>query len=208
MRAFCLRIGLRHVRTCFGFAVVVRPIAVVDVARRIHPHHAGPASSCLGTRSSLGCRRRFSRRSSSHRSRSRRHRRWSRSRLRSRRWSCRHRSRRSCLHRRRGSVSGIPLLHPLVSTARTCLLRGRRISPVFTLPGGTGWRGLRYCCLCNQKTCRKRNETNRFIHKFSKDQICGKLLLRIPPNPTPSRQPCHQKVGSRCRKRPSCNPNE
>jgi hypothetical protein len=206
VRAFGLRIGLRHVRPSLGLAVIVRPIAMVDVARRVHPHQTRSASSRLGPRRSLGRRRGLSRRCSS---RSRRHRRWcsSRSRLRCRRWS-RCRSSWSRRLRSRGSIRRIPLLHTLVSAARARLLRCRGIRPVLTLPGRAS-RGLSYRCLCHQQTSRKRNETNRFIHKFSKNnQICRKLLLRTPPNPTLSRPTCHQKAERAYRKRPFCNPNE
>jgi len=58
--AFCLRIGLRHVRPRLGLAVVVGPIAVVHVTRRIDPYQPRTAAGCLGHCRSLGRRRSLS----------------------------------------------------------------------------------------------------------------------------------------------------
>jgi hypothetical protein len=193
VRAFGLRIGLRHVRPRLGLAIKVRPIAVVDVARRIHPHQTRTASSRLWPRSSCGRRGSLSR-SGSLRSGS-----GSRSsRSRGGYLSCRSRCRLSGRSRcRAGGVCGVPLLHALVSAARACFLRSRRVSPVLTLPGrASRRRRLSYGNLCNQQTCRHRNKTNRCFHGFSKIRFFRKLLARIPPNPTLPRPRCHQKAES------------
>ena len=47
VRAFGLCIGLRHIRSLLGLAVVRRPVAVIDIAVRIHPHQARTAARSL-----------------------------------------------------------------------------------------------------------------------------------------------------------------
>ena len=61
MRALGLRIGLRHIRTSLGLAVVVRSRAMVDVTRRIDPNQTWSTAGRLRQRSGL-CRRRSLRR--------------------------------------------------------------------------------------------------------------------------------------------------
>jgi hypothetical protein len=181
MGALGLRIGLRHIRAFLGLAVVVRSIAVVDVARSIHPNHARSAARRLRHRRSLRSRRRLRRRSRSSRrggSRSRNlgsNRRWRWS----RRWS--YRSRR------------IPLLHALVPTAGPLFAGSRRISSVFTLTGSSG-RCLSHRNLRAQKPHRNRHQMNRCLHKHS-DKISilrsPHCATRTPQNPTPSCPTCH-----------------
>jgi len=166
MGALGLRIRLRHVRPSLGLAIEVGPIAVVDIARRVHPHQARTAASRLWHRCCLGRRRgfrRLSRRRSRRRSGRRCGSRSSRCGLRS--WSS-SRSSSWCL----GSWSrGIPLLHSLVSTTSPGFARRRRVRPILTKTG----RSCRRCCLRyrklrNQQTRRKHNKTNPCSHEFSK----------------------------------------
>jgi hypothetical protein len=159
MGALGLRIGLRHIRAFLGLAVVVRPIAVVDVARSIHPNHAGSAARRLRHRRSLRSRRRLRRRSRSSRggSRSRNlgsNRRWCWSRRRRwcRRWSCR--------------SSRIPLLHTLVPTASPLFAGGRRVGSILAL-SGRSCRCLSHRNLRSQKSSRNRHQTNRCLHRYS-----------------------------------------
>jgi hypothetical protein len=167
--ALGLRIGLGHVRPRLGLAIIVGPIAVVDVARGIDPYQTWTASSrlwhcrCLGRRRSLSSGGSF--------------RRWSWSRGRSWRRGgsylsccrrCRLRCSSGCWFTRRGRRR-IPLLHALVATARPRLACSRRIRPILTLSGRAGRRRrLSYRCLCNQQTCRHRKKTNRCFHGFSR----------------------------------------
>jgi len=168
MGPFGLRIGLGHIRPFLRLAVISRPIAVVDVARRIHPHQTRSASRRLRHRRSLRSWRRLSRRSRSSRcSRS-----WSGRRLRSRSrrcsWSCSGRRLRSSLCRR---SRRIPLLHTLVPTASPLFAGSRRVSPVFTLTGRSGrcsGRCLSHRYLCRQKPRRNRHKTNRYLHMHSR----------------------------------------
>lgn len=154
MGPFGLRIRLGHIRPFFRLTVVIRPIAVVDIARSIHPNQPRPPARRLRHRRSL-------RRGRSLRSRSRSSRR-SRSRSRNLRSSRRRRSR----SRRRwsGRSRRIPLLHPLMSTASPLFARSRRVSPIFTLTGSSG-RRLRQRHLRRQKPRRHRHQTNRCLHK-------------------------------------------
>ena len=164
MGALGLRIRLRHVCPSFGLAIEVGPIAVVDIARRVHPHQARTAPSRLWHRCRLGCRRglrRLSRRRCGCRGRCRGS-------------SCSLRSRSSsrsrCSSRCLGSWSrGIPLLHTLMSTASASFACGRRVRPILTKPGRSRRRcRLRCRKLRKQQTCCKRNKTNSYFHEFSK----------------------------------------
>ncbi len=162
MGALGLCVGLGHICSRFGLAVVVRPIAVVDVARRIQPHETGSTTRRLRHRRGL-CRGRGLRRWSSSRSRSGR---WSRGRgLRSSRRRSSRRGGRSSGGRSRSR--SVPLLHTLVSVARPLFAGGRRVSPVFTLTCRSGRRRLGHRNLRHQKSCRNRHQTNRCLHKLS-----------------------------------------
>jgi hypothetical protein len=164
MGAFGLRIGLRHIRAFFGLAVIRRPVAVVDIARRIDPHHARPPSRCLRHCSCLRRRGGFCRGCRS-RSRSRSWR-WGRS---LRRWRRCSRRRRSCgwsLRRCRRSLR-IPLLHPLVSPTSPLFAGGGRISSILALSGRPCWC-LSHGYLRCQKAHRNRHQTNRYLHKRSR----------------------------------------
>ncbi len=161
MAAFGLRIGLGHVRSGLGRAVVFAPVTVIDAARRIQPHQ----TRTTARRDSLS---RLRRRGGL--------RRWSSSRSRSGRWSRGRglRSSRRRSSRRGGRSSGgrsrsrsVPLLHTLVSVARPLFAGGRRVSPVFTLTCRSGRRRLGHRNLRHQKPCRNRHQTNRCLHKLS-----------------------------------------
>jgi hypothetical protein len=164
MGPFSLSVCLGHIRPRLGLAVVVRPIAVVDVARRIHPHQARSAARRLRHRRSLRRRRRLRGRSR-HRTRS-----WNCNLWRCRSWRC-HRT--WCSHRDGGCRRSlrrccrslrIPLLHALMATARPLFAGSRRVSPVFTLTGGSCGR-LSHRNLPRQNPHRNRHQTNRYLHK-------------------------------------------
>jgi hypothetical protein len=159
MRAFGLRISLGHVRPFLGLTVISRPIAVVDVARRIHPYQARTASRRLRHRRGLrrwgGLRR------------------WRRSRSRCRGWG---RSRSSLRRRRRSrgwslcrrrSTRRIPLLHTLMSPASPLFAGGSRIRPIFTLSSRSGGC-LSHRHLRRQKPCRNRHQPSHRLHKRSR----------------------------------------
>jgi len=159
MGALGLRIGLRHIRAFLGLAVVVRPVAMIDIARSIHPHQARTAACRLRHRRRLRSGRSLRRRSrSSRRSRSRNLRsswRWRGSR--SSRWSCRSRC--------------IPLLHTLVPAASPLFAGRRRISSILTL-SGRSCRCPRRCLSHRNLRCqnprRNRHQTNRCLHELHK----------------------------------------
>jgi len=161
MGAFGLRIGLRHIRSSLGLAVVVRTITVVDVARRIHPHQAWAATRRLRHRRGLRRRRSL--------------RRWSRSSRSCRRNRGRHLRRRSSGRcngsrwRRSGRRSSrrIPLLHTLMPAAGPLFAGSRRIGSIFALSGRSR-RCLSHRNLRRQKTRCYRHQTNRCLHKNSR----------------------------------------
>jgi len=184
-----LRIRLRHIRSRLGLPIKVRPIAVVDVARRIHPYQTRPAARRLWSR--RGLRRRRSLRSRSRRCGCNRSgdRRRSRRGCRSGRWSRRSRSRR------------IPFLHTLVTPACTLLARCGRVGPILAKPGRSrrrrrlSHRNLRY-----QKPSHYGQQTNHSLHKTShKNQI---LLITVGPNIAES-YAIHSDVSSNTRKQPT-----
>jgi hypothetical protein len=155
MRTLGLRIRFRHIRSCLGLTVKVRSVAVIHIARTIYPYQTRAASCRLGPgrglrrRGSLGTRRR--RWSNYSRSRC-----WGRgSRL---RWS-----------RRGGSSSSrrcIPLLHPLVSTARPLFARSGRVGSILANPGrARRRRRLTYRNLRRQKSSHYRQQMKRSLHK-------------------------------------------
>jgi hypothetical protein len=159
--ALGLCIGLGHISSSLGRAVVLAAIAVVHVAGGVQPYQARTTTRrrslarCLGRRRGGLCRR--GRRSS-------RGRRWCRSRSSGSSLRCRCSSSRSSGSGRSGRV---PLLHTLVSTARPLFAGGRRVSPVFTLTCRSG-RRLGQRNMRHQKPCRNRHQTNRCLHKLSR----------------------------------------
>ena len=165
MSALGLGIGLGHIRPFLGFAVVVRPVAVVDVARRIDPNQARTASRRLRHCSSLRRRGRLRRWS------------WSRSSRRSRgwslcywRWSRRRgrgccRSLRLCRRSRR-----VPLLHALMPPTCPLFAGGCRIRSILALTG-RACRCLRRHHLRGKKPRRHRHQTNRYLHKRSRQKF-------------------------------------
>jgi hypothetical protein len=187
-RPFRLRIRLGHIRSRLSLAVEVRPIAVVHIARRIHPHHARTTP----------CRLR-SRRSTRRRGSLRRLRGWSRCRSR-----CRTSLRNRRNHRSSRNRSCIPLLHPLVSAARALLIRSSRIRSILAL----SCRSCRRSRLCQRKLrahqpqC-NRHPTNCCLHTFSRKSI---FLARIPPNATPSATGCHPELAHRRRQNAAQHP--
>ncbi len=166
MSALGLRIGLRHIRSLLRFAVICRPVAVIHVAVRIHPHLPRTAACCL--RRSCGLRRRRClRRRGCNRSGSwsrhlrrcgswRRHRAWRRS-----------RDGRRSLRPRCRSLGRIPLLHALMSVASPLFAGGSRISSILALSCGSG-RRLSHRRLHRQKPRGYRHQTNRCPHKRSR----------------------------------------
>lgn len=166
--AFGLRIGLGHIRSGLGRAVVFAPVAVIDVARRIQPHQTRTTTR----RDSLSrLRRRGSRRLRRCSSCC-----WSSGCRCGRCLGCsswclcssRCRGLRCCSRSRRSGRSGrVPLLHTLMSMTRPLFAGGRRVSPIFTLTCRSGRRlgqpSLRY-----QKPCRNCHQTNRCLHKLSR----------------------------------------
>jgi hypothetical protein len=198
MRPLGLRIRLRHIRTRLRLPVKICPIAVVDIARRIHPNQARPSPSSLGLRSRLRRRRSLrsrSRRCGCNRSRSRR------------RSSCGCRSSsRSCLSRgrrssRRSRSRRIPFLHTLMTTACTLLAGRSRVGSILAKPGRSRRRRrLSYRNLRCQKPSYNCQQTNRSLHKVSyKNRI---LLIAVDPN-TAESYAIHSGVSSNTGKQPA-----
>jgi hypothetical protein len=167
MRPFGLRIGLTHIQSSLGLAVISGSIAVIDLAIGVNPNHAWTATRCLRHCGSLRGRRRLGRLG--------RRRSWS--------WSghlrgcrtgrchgtwCNHRGRR-CRRslRRRRSFGRIPLLHTLMPPASPLFAGGRRISSILALSGRSR-RRLSHCYLRRQKPRCYRHPTNRCPHKRSR----------------------------------------
>jgi hypothetical protein len=169
MRAFGLRIPFRHIRALFRLPVIIRSIAVVDVARRIHPYQPRTAPRSLRASRHL-LRWRHLPRCPARRSRSS----WCSRRGSSR---CRSRSSWSCLSggswcsRSRSSRGRgrIPLLHPLMASTRPLFTRGRRIGSVLAHPRRSRrWRCLGGRQLCTGQPCRNRHQTDCNLHKYSR----------------------------------------
>jgi hypothetical protein len=180
MSALSLRIGLGHIRAFLGLAVVVRPIAVVNVARRIDPHQTRTASSRLGhrrsfrRRRSLCGRRRWSCRGRRCSWRSRSGGSLGSSRCSRRSRSCRSLGCSRCSWRGRSLGSSrcgrslcIPLLHALMSPASPLFAGGSRISSILALSCRSG-RRLSHRRLNRQKPRRNRHQTNHCPHKSSR----------------------------------------
>jgi len=139
MSALRLSIRLAHIRPSLGLAIKRRSIAVIDVARRIHPHQPRPTSRS----SRLRCR--YLRRTQPFTG--------SRSRNRLRQDTGNRRRRRHRLRllsarrrRHRGWSSRVPGLHPLMPVTSPRLLSRRRVRPVLTDPVRPSRSSLGHLC--------------------------------------------------------------
>jgi hypothetical protein len=165
MSALGLCIRLRHIGPGLGLPVVIRSIAVIDVARRIHPYQAWSTTGSLWKGRCPLRRGLLSRRSRSCACgnwSSRCCRSW---RSLSRRYRCSRRSGRSSSSSR---CSRIPLLYALVAPAGALLASSRRVSPIFT----KSRRSRRRCRLGPSqlgtgKPSRNHHQTDRYLHKRS-----------------------------------------
>jgi hypothetical protein len=164
-----LGVGFAHVLPFLRLAIKLSPRAVIHLRRSVHPHHSRPPAR------SGGSRRLRRRRCGSVRLGS-----GSRSRC-CRRLSRRSRSSGSCSLRTRSRSSRPPVLHALVSTARSLLARSRRIRTILALPGRTRRSASR--CLCHQRVRSHQprshhHQSNRRLHIASKNQLAN--LLKYP----------------------------